>query len=126
MSSVERPPNEECLNQLWPGLAPWSERRTLLLIGVASALVGFAALAYTVAHYQRGGSPETFWKSAIRWLFVAAPGAAITGALLCAVPIVRRHGLRLVVLGSGLAVGFVGPVLAVLSLLRLEDWWRNP
>jgi hypothetical protein len=126
MSSVQRPPNEEFLNQLWPGLAPWSERKTLLLIVVASALMGFAALAYGVANYQRGGSPETFWKSAIRWLFVVAPAAVITGALLCAVPAVRRHGLRLLVLGSGLAVGFVGPVLAVLGLLRLEEWWRNP
>jgi hypothetical protein len=121
MPSGERLPSEEFLNQLWPGLAPWNDRKTVVLIGVVSALVGAAALAYAVLTYQRGGGAVSPWKTAMGWLLLAAPGAAIAGGVLCLFPVTRRHGRRLLVAGLGVGLGFIGPILVLLLAMRLAD-----
>jgi hypothetical protein len=69
--------------------------------------------------YQRGGGPQTFWKTVVTWLLLAAPIAVAVGGALSVFRATRRRGQRVLVAGLGLLLGFVGLIAVVLSLLRV-------
>ena len=93
-----------------------SDRLSLILIALGATLLGAASFVYAVATYQRGGGTQTFWKTVVMCLLLAAPVAVVIGGFLCVFPATRRPGRRVLAAGLGVVLGFVGLIAVVLLL----------
>ena len=87
------------------GSSPWV---TVIVTLIAAVIVGVWCVFYVLNTYQRGGGPQTFWATAVRWLPLAAPVAVLVGGFLCLFPAARRRGILILVAGVGVVIGFVG------------------
>ena len=102
-----------------------SERLSLILVALAATFLGAASFVYLVETNERGSGPQTFWKTVVNWLLLAAPVAVAVGGALCVFPAARRPGTRVLVAGLGLVLGFVG-LFAVVLLLILVSCASRP